>query len=551
MTKKLIIIVTIICTALSVLAKAPEKDAVYKLVSKIYTLNTDGSTEFHKRTELQIFTRMTFDEFGETFITYNPDFQELIINEAYTIRKDGSKVETPSNAFNPMLPESCTKCERLNGIRTMVVTHTALEYDAVIVLDYTIRSKNFFFQELMEKVDLYDDVPIEKYVVSVTTPDYKPAKFQINGENLHYTKSESTDKGVTSTVWTFTNLSEAPACDLVFPSAWASLTFYTLDKPEAIISRIANQNSLNKFDNPKITEFFRSRFTEDMSDMDKVLLVRDYIHDYIQTNNLDTRTLNYIFASPQQVWETNCATPIEKDILLAGVLQSLGFDAELAFKSNSIPADLETVVRIDNLYISANEAEDLSLDAYSPCTFIAQSGKLLNTPLKPNIVHVTANITFENGKIDAPKVEISKKDVRSPLMHTLQPQEVSIAKVNVSQLNNKYYEMTIDDGNYGTQVRSVNIPSDLMYNLNTKQSDEAYVYTITLPANTRCLTKPMHKKITVENAKLLIDVQVDGQTVKITRQLNLPQEGISAKNVKKFKAMMGVWEALVKVVVAK
>ena len=86
---------------------------------------------------------MTFDHFGETFITYNPDFQELIINEAYTIRKDGSKVETPRNAFNPMLPEGCTKCERLNGIRTMVVTHTALEYDAVIVLDYTIRSKNF------------------------------------------------------------------------------------------------------------------------------------------------------------------------------------------------------------------------------------------------------------------------------------------------------------------------------------------------------------------------------------------------------------------------
>ena len=33
------------------------------------------------------------------------------------IRKDGSRVETPENAFNPMLPEGCTKCERLNGIR--------------------------------------------------------------------------------------------------------------------------------------------------------------------------------------------------------------------------------------------------------------------------------------------------------------------------------------------------------------------------------------------------------------------------------------------------
>ena len=157
-----------ICAITTIFANVPEKDAVYKLISESYTLNNDGSTEIRKRKELKLITRMTFDEFGETFITYNPDFQELIINEAYTIRKDGSKVETPANAFNPMLPENCTKCERLNGIRTMVVTHTALEYDAVIVLDYTIRSKNFFFQELMEKVDLQEEVPVEKYVVSVS-----------------------------------------------------------------------------------------------------------------------------------------------------------------------------------------------------------------------------------------------------------------------------------------------------------------------------------------------------------------------------------------------
>ncbi len=546
--KRYIFVIMAICAITTIFAKAPEKDAVYKLVSKSYTLNADGSTEFRKRVELQIFTRMTFDEFGETFITYNPDFQELIINEAYTIRKDGSKVETPANAFNPMLPESCVKCERLNGIRTMVVTHTALEYDAVIVLDYTIRSKNFFFQELMEKVDLSYAMPIEKYVVTVTSPEYKPANFQLNGENLHYTKSESADKGMVSTVWTFTNLPEGPECNFIFPSAQSSLTFFTLDKEEDIVGRIANQNSMQKFENQKITEFFRNRFSEEMSDMDKVLMVRDYIHDYIRTNDVDAKVLNFMFASPQQVWETNCATPIEKDILLAGVLKSLGYDAELAFKGRSLSSDLETVVRIDKLYISANEAEDLSLDAYSPCTFISQSGKLLNIPLKPTIVEVTASITFENGTINAPKVDVARKDVRSPLMHTLQPQEVNVAKVTVSQLSGKYYEMTIDDGDYGTQVRSVDIPSDLKYNINTKKSDETYAYTITLPANTRCLTKPVHKEITVENAKMLIDVQVDGQTVTIKRQLSLPQEGISAKNVKKFKAMMGEWEVPVKVV---
>ena len=553
MIKKYILVILTICAIAPVFAKAPEKDAVYKLISKSYTLNTDGSTEFRKRTELQIFTRMTFDHFGETFITYDPDFQELIINEAYTIRKDGSKVETPANAFNPMLPDGCTKCERLNGIRTMVVTHTALEYDATIVLDYTIRSKNFFFQELLEKVELQEEVPVEKYVVSVTTPDYKPAKFELNGENLSYTTTESKDKDFVTTIYTFTNLPEQPTDEYLFPSATASLTFFTTDIVDNLIGKIAQQNSMQKFDNQKVTDFFRSRFTDGMSDMDKILYVRDYIHNNIHTNHLDAKVLNYMFASPQQVWESNCALPIEKNILLAGVLQNLGYDAQLAFEKNTLSSDLATIVRVyvnnKEVCISANEAEDLNLKAYSPNSFIGiQSGSALTNPPASILVDVAANISFENGKLDNPTVDVKRKDVNSPMTETLRPQEISVAKAYVTPLSGKYYELTIDDGNYGTQIQSVNIHNDRQYDINTGQSDEKYIYTITLPKNVRCLTKPVHKEITVENAKLLIDVQVDGQTVTIHRQLNLPQEGISAKNVKKFKAMMGEWEAPVKVV---
>ena len=539
--KRYILVIVAICAMSTVMAKVPEKDAVYKLISESYTLNTDGSTEFRKRTELQIFTRMTFDHFGETFITYNPDFQELIINEAYTIRKDGSKVETPEHAFNPMLPDGCMKCERLNGIRTMVVTHTALEYDAVIVLDYTIRSKNFFFQELLEKVELQEEVPVEKYVVSVTAPDYKPAKFVLNGK-LSYTETENTDKGMKTTVMTFTNLPEYPTDEYIFPGDYKAVTFYTMDEPHHIVSKIAQQNAMQKFSNQKITDFFMGRFTEEMTDMDKVLSVRDYIHDNIQTNHLDASVLNYMFASPQQVWESNCALPIEKDILLAGVLKSLGYDAQLAFPINSLADDLKTVVRISSnnnvVYISADEPGELSLDAFfAPATLILQDGIIETVTAQPISVERVAEITLESGKLDDPVVKMQQK-VESPKMKYLQMHGTGATKVSVSQLSGKYYEMTIDDGEYGTEVRSVNIHNDRKYDVDTKESSEKYGYSVKLPANVRCLTKTSHKEITVEGAKLLIDVVVGGNTIMITRTLSLPKEGISAKSSKKFKAMM-------------
>ena len=453
-----------------------------------------------------------------------------------------------------MLPEGCAKCGRLNGIRTMVVTHTALEYDATIVLDYTIRSKNFFFQELLEKVDLQEEVPVEKYVVSVSTPDYKPAKFRLNGENLNFTKSESADKDRATTVYTFSNLPERPTDEYLFPSALASLTFYTMDNAESLVGRIAQQNSMRKFDNQAITDFFRSRFTEEMSDMDKILSVRDYIHDYIRTNTVDAKVLNYMFASPQQVWRNNCALPIEKDILLAGALQSLGYDAQLAFPVNVLASGLESVVRVSLngavAYISADRPEELDLAAFlAPATLILQNGKTYEVLFQPVYVVRAAEIVLEKGNLENPAVKMQQKVV-SPRMNCLQPHETGTTEVSVSRLRNNYYELTIDDGNYGTQVRSENIHNDRTYAVNTGDSYEKYTYTVTLPAGARCLTKPAHKEITVGDARLLIDVQVDGRTVTIERQLSLPPEGVSAKNVKKFKTLMGAWDAPVRIVVS-
>lgn len=552
MIKKYVLVILTICAIVPVFGKAPEKDAIYKLISESYTLNTDGSTEFRKRTELQIFTRMTFDHFGETFITYNPDFQELIINEAYTIRKDGSKVETPENAFNPMLPEGCTKCERLNGIRTMVVTHTALEYDAVIVLDYTIRSKNFFFQELLEKVDLQEEVPVEKYVVSVSTPDYKPAKFVLNGK-LSYTETESSDKGMKTTVMTFTNLPEYPTDEYIFPGDYKAVTFYTMDEPHHIVGRIAQQNSMQKFNNQTITDFFKSRFTEEMTEMDKVLYVRDYIHDHIRTNHVDAKVLNYMFASPSYVWSSNCALPIEKNILLARVLQSLGFEAQFIFLSETLTEDPTSMVYVKVgetfYYISADEVENLSLYVLHPRnSFIGLDGQQWSQEKIDVNVDVAADIIVEDGNMADPKVVVKCKNVQSPMTETLRPQEIEVAKVAVSQLTGNYYELTIDNGNYGTQVRSVNIHNDRTYDVCTDGAVEKYAYTVKLPANVRILTKSVHKEITVEKAKLLIDVQIDGQTVTIIRQLSLPFDWVTTKSAKTFKAMMGEWEAPVKVV---
>ena len=75
-------------------------EASFRKLYKTYTLNEDGSMEERVYKELKIFTHAAMNsKYGESFIVYNPEFQELKINESYTIQKDGNKVVTPANAF--------------------------------------------------------------------------------------------------------------------------------------------------------------------------------------------------------------------------------------------------------------------------------------------------------------------------------------------------------------------------------------------------------------------------------------------------------------------
>ena len=80
-------------------------EARYGLVSEEWTLNPDGSREYRYQMELTLFTHTAMNNtYGETFIAYDPKYQQLKINEAYTKQKDGTIIRTPENAFVEVLP---------------------------------------------------------------------------------------------------------------------------------------------------------------------------------------------------------------------------------------------------------------------------------------------------------------------------------------------------------------------------------------------------------------------------------------------------------------
>ena len=345
-----------------------QPDAVYHKILRSYKLHEDGTVDVRFRKELQLFSLDAFfHTYGETLIPYNSDFQTLTINEAYTIRKDGSIVQTPPNAFNPSLPASCADCDRLNSMREMVVTHTALEYDATIVLDYTIHTQTIFFANLMEQINLYEDAPIELYEIFVEVPAELELSYIKNyDESMEQFSKVVTDTNTNFFHWTFANLPQQPDEPYIVPGYLPNLLFTTIPSPLYFCELLQNQTAFLHHDHSIFQDVLKEIVKEDETKVEQMLAIRDYVATRIHTNRLPIRHVNYLLAAPYTVWMSNCGTPFEKNLLLTDMLQAAGFTCEMGFFFEDMMQDIQSAVVVnvgnEQYYISAAYTDNVPMN---------------------------------------------------------------------------------------------------------------------------------------------------------------------------------------------
>ena len=112
-------------------------DAVFRRITKIYTLHPDGSVDYQYKHELDLHSYYAFNRlYGESFIVYNPKYQQLTVNKSVTETAEGKKIPSPENAYNEVLPQFASGAPPFHHLREMVVTHSGLELYSTIHLDY-------------------------------------------------------------------------------------------------------------------------------------------------------------------------------------------------------------------------------------------------------------------------------------------------------------------------------------------------------------------------------------------------------------------------------
>ena len=297
--KKIILTIITLAVATIAMAQSKQPDAEYNLIRRSYKVNSDSTMElrFHKEIVLLRNRAITaYADKGETFITYNPAFETLTINECYTIRPDGTKVNTPQNAFVLQLPSECANCGRLNDLREMAIVHTALEYNCTIVLDYTLKRRASF---LAERFNLNQDCPVKRYEI----------RYADGHTDVH--------NNIPQTV----NEPYMPA-----------RTDYDIEFQLGAKPTFTAEQSL-----PDAATLLSSLKCSDSKEY--AAAIRNWVVDYVTLNPVDLARVNYAMTPAAEVFNSNCGTLLDKTGLLAAMLNQAGFRATIVDNSLNVFGD--------------------------------------------------------------------------------------------------------------------------------------------------------------------------------------------------------------------
>lgn len=541
----------LLCMLLMTTTVFGASEAEYKKLAKTWTLNADGSQEFRYDMELTLFTHTAVNgTYGESFIVYNPQYQELKINSSYTKQKDGTIIKTPDNAFVEVLPRNAADAPAYNHLKEMVVVHTGLELGATIYLDYTVTSKPGYLPEVDIFEELLQSSPVKEYTLTIVTPEVKELAYTLTNNPAKASVKRS--GGTCTTSWTLRNLPASSRAPFVYVKngdvPFLAATTYA-SEGEALATLL---KQFNPSGDPQLTTLAESLTEGEKKDEDKLEAILEYTTNHIANNGLTLDQTGYRLRPADAVISTAYGTEVEKANLLAGLLDGAGFKAEPMATYQAYADKGLALKAVDQLFVSCMVNGELYLFSTSS-THRPQTVNFDRTPLfslqtgKPVAIAVPQDyqiksdiaVRFKDGKVTTSTKESVGKELM-PYFTTGNSENEQTAPLKVE---NGYATISLPDAEYGF--------SHLPYGyLNSQRKEnlliprpvnEVYTYTIECPENMELRTPETDKTIRNAAGSLTISVKKNGRTATVTRSLELNKQLYTPAEYKELRQLLTEW----------
>ena len=568
---KIICLLIVLGTAISVSA-APE--AEFKKLIKSWTLNTDGSQEFHYNMELTIYSYLAMRSlYGESFIQYNPEYQTLKINSSYTKQKDGTIVKTPDNAFVEVLPRSAADAPAYNHLKEMVVVHTGLELGATIYLDYTITTKAGYLPGL----DIFEPIqqasPIKEYSLSVTVPVDKDLSYSL--ANPQVMAKVNVEEGMRTISWKLKNVKPASLAPMqrIESGDMQYLACSTFETNKEALNYLFGQ-----FDRPESMPLISlaETLTEGKNtDTEKLQAIHSFIVNDFAHSRLSLSETGYHIRPAEDVIRSAYGTDAELINLLYGLLSAAKIETKVCAAYPVKDPQECSILKAVRLFIQAkadgqtylltsgsSKMSEIGWTAdYCDIRDLKTGEEVDLTPCSPNLSYdVTMKLSdkevVSSIKANIPAAFVAYSDSKATAFSAGDKNASVSQKENVITVNYQttgkvesvpgYYLFRLPDSPAGVAHQpyaSFNSTRDCNLFL-PYAPNETYTYTIEVPANMELSTPTAEKNISNAAGNCLLSIKQTGNKVEVSRSLKINSNLIKRADYPAFHALMAAWATM-------
>lgn len=483
-------------------------EAVYQFVEKKYIFDASGTCEFRCKSELRVNTLHAMNDLcGETFLVYNPRFQSIKINAAYTIMADGTRVETPKNAFNIVLPKYAADAPAFNFLKELVITHTALEPGATIFLDYSIVYANT------------DQLPSDEY------PDM-PFPCERLVLNFNGTTTEYFD----------------------VPARSREAFFVAKRSVPVICPGMSNVPPHDFSDMSKVVLGERGKkqvatlVTDAMSRDEKIAAIEDFVNTQIATVKIPLELLQESdLRSPDVVLNSAYGVPLEKARLLWAMLKEIGMESTLGYSdvADAFFLNLKTHRKVIPIDLSKPE----------PCFVRYQADIELSRDrerVRGGISAIGFGLDRDAEKCAKSLLGVAEKDFEAHKTFNEERINFSYSKALLSEDGILVWRVPVSPK--GIAVLGLDkLPqernSELVLSGMIPGFYERYTYNIELGEAWELLEKARDSKIENAVGVVCFDIKRDGNNVYLQKSLKLKTMSIAPKDYPAFRELLRAWFA--------
>ncbi len=559
----------VLCAVVTWTAQA-QTEATYDRLEKEYTLLPDGSIEYRCHKELTLHTQTAFNQlFGETFIVFDPAWQQVSIQESYTRQADGTVVKTPSNAFNEVLPAAAKDAPFYNGLRELVITHTGLEMGATIVLDYTVRTKPGFWPALeVDETLCQTGADMKECRITVKVPQGTELRWSLEG------RRESPVVTGGTYVWTFRGVPAASG-DLYAPKYGKPRLFATTLPSTADAMRALTPPQTRDICLPpaSVLEGLESQ-------TDKAFAIQQYVAEGLGACGVTPEMAGYCARTVNDVMQTAYGTEMEKSFVLAKMLSCAGIPAEVVavYPKNCCVRGLKNIVRLLVKADADGRAYYLSAVDYPSADVRLRADREAVVNLAGEEIAIdpeTVKIAYEAKiTVDSSWNAVTEAQVRVPgLLYTPQEYRSAYTGAIVRRAGSLEKEedrrIVTDDNGQRVEFRAVrtirpqvgyallSLPASgkgpeswAMTLLNTSRTDaveipyavqEEDAYEIELTGGVVSATRDAEVSIDNAAGSLRISVKNEPGRIVVHRAISLPKTQLSVKDYEALREILLAW----------